>query len=87
MRSICLYLHVHQPFRFREYSVFDITKNDNYWDDSNFDSKQNNERIFKKVAEKSYYPMFSLIEENLKKHPGLVSPALGLTRPNFGLRI
>ena len=68
MHSICLYLHVHQPFRYREYSVFDISNNKNYWNDPNFDSKQNNERIFKKVAKKSYYPMFSLIEENLKKH-------------------
>lgn len=70
MHSICLYLHVHQPFRYREYSVFDISNNKNYWNDPNFDSKQNNERIFKKVAKKSYYPMFSLIEENLKKHKG-----------------
>ena len=70
MRSICLYLHVHQPFRYREYSVFDIENDHNYWNDKDYNSKQNNERIFKKVAEKSYYPTFNLLEKNLKENPG-----------------
>ena len=70
MHSICLYLHVHQPFRYRKYTVFDAGNNTNYWNDPNYDSKQNNERIFKKVAKKSYYPTFELIEKNLKAHPG-----------------
>ncbi len=70
MRSICLYLHVHQPFRYRQYSVFDIKNNHDYWNDKDYNGKQNNERIFRKVAEKSYYPMFSLIEKNLKENPG-----------------
>ena len=69
MRGICLYLHVHQPFRYRGYSIFDIGANDNYFSDPNYNSKQSNERIFKKVAEKSYYPTFTLLEKNLEKHP------------------
>ena len=24
MRAICLYLHIHQPLRYREYSIFDV---------------------------------------------------------------
>ncbi|MBR3180686.1 glycoside hydrolase family 57 protein [Candidatus Saccharibacteria bacterium] len=68
MRRICLYLHIHQPFRYRAYSVFDIGKNENYFFDSNYHSKQSNERIFKKVAEKSYRPTFSLLEKNLKEN-------------------
>ncbi len=69
MRAICLYLHVHQPFRYRPYSIFDVSNNSNYFFDKNYNSKQSNERIFKKVLEKSYRPTFSLLEENLKKYP------------------
>ena len=68
MRGICLYLHIHQPWRVRAYSIFDVGTSDNYFLDPNYHSKQNNERIFKKVAEKSYLPTFTLLEENLKKH-------------------
>jgi len=69
MRAICLYLHIHQPWRYRQYSIFNVAKNHDYWRDD-FNSKQNNERIFRKVAEKSYRPMLSLLERNLAKHPG-----------------
>ncbi len=69
MRGICLYLHIHQPWRVRAYSIFDVGVNDNYFFDPNYHSKQNNERIFKKVAEKSYLPTFDLLEKNLDKHP------------------
>lgn len=68
MRAICLYLHIHQPIRYREYSIFDVGNSYNYYND-NFDSRQSNERIFKKVTEKSYRPMLNLLEKNLKKYP------------------
>ena len=68
MRAICLYLHVHQPVRYRQYSIFDVGNTSNYYTD-NFNGRQSNERIFKKVAEKSYHPMLDLIEKNLKKYP------------------
>lgn len=70
MHSICLYLHVHQPFRYKQFSVFDVGNGGSYWLDKNYHSKQGNERIFKKVAEKSYHPTFDAIEKNLKKNPG-----------------
>ena len=65
MRAICLYLHIHQPIRYREYSIFDVGNNSNYFSDE-YDSRQNNERIFKRVAKKSYYPMFELLLKNMK---------------------
>ena len=68
MRAICLYLHIHQPIRYREYSIFDVGNDSNYYND-NYDSRQSNERIFNKVADKSYRPMLNLLEKNLKKHP------------------
>ena len=70
MRGICFYFHIHQPFRYRTYSIFDVGNNSNYFFDSNYHSKQSNERIFHKVSEKSYRPMFSLLEKNLSTHPG-----------------
>ena len=68
MRAICLYLHIHQPVRYREYSFFDIGNNSNYYND-NYDGRQSNERIFRKVANKSYRPMLTLLEHNIKLHP------------------
>lgn len=68
MRAICLYLHIHQPVRYRQFSAFDIGGTPNYFADF-ANGPQNNERIFKKVAMKSYYPMLDLLEKNLKKHP------------------
>ena len=70
MRGICLYLHIHQPWRVRAYSIFDVGTSDNYFHASDYHSKQNNERIFKKVAAKSYLPTFDLLEKNLAKHKG-----------------
>ncbi len=68
MRAICLYLHIHQPLRYREYSIFDVANNSNYYN-SDWNSRQSNERIFKKVAEKSYHPMLDLLEKNIKSYP------------------
>lgn len=68
MRAICLYLHIHQPIRYREYSIFDVGVNSNYFQD-NYNGRQSNERIFKKVAEKSYYPMLNLLLRNMEKYP------------------
>lgn len=68
MRAICLYLHIHQPIRYREYSIFDVGNDSNYYYD-NYNGRQSNERIFRKVAKKSYYPMLNLLSENMDKYP------------------
>ena len=68
MRAICLYLHIHQPVRYREYSIFDVGNDSNYFNDT-YNGRQSNERIFKKVADKSYRPMLNLLEKNMLKHP------------------
>ena len=68
MRAICLYLHVHQPIRYREYSIFDVSNKSDYFKDK-YDGRQSNERIFRKVTEKSYRPMLALLEHNIKLHP------------------
>ena len=70
MRAICLYLHMHQPWRFERYSIFDVSHDHNYWDEIDYYDKQNNERIFRKVAEKSYYPMLRTLEKMISEYPG-----------------
>ena len=68
-RGITLYLHAHQPYRVREYSVFDTSVDHNYFNDSNWNSDRNNQHIFNRVADKSYRPMNALLEKLLNKHP------------------
>ena len=68
MRAICLYLHMHQPIRYREYSIFDVGNDSNYFHD-NYNNRQSNERIFRKVAAKSYQPMLDLLLRKMKEHP------------------
>ncbi|MDO4978681.1 MAG: glycoside hydrolase family 57 protein [Candidatus Saccharibacteria bacterium] len=78
MRAICLYLHMHQPYRVKQYSIFNVARDHDYWE-PDFYSKQSNERIFKKVAEKSYRPMLSLIERKIKETDGAFKVSLSIT--------
>jgi len=68
-RGIVLYLHVHQPWRIRQYSVFDTAKVHDYFDDPALDSDRNNRKIMHKVAEKSYRPMNTLLLKLLRANP------------------
>lgn len=68
-RGIVLYMHVHQPYRVRPYSVFDTATNHDYFRDGSYDSPTNNERIFRKVADKSYRPMNAILQELLDTYP------------------
>lgn len=67
--AIVLYLHVHQPYRVRQYSVFDTAQTHDYFNESTYEVPRNNEFIFKKVAEKSYRPMNGLLQELLDNNP------------------
>jgi len=68
-RGIVLYLHAHQPFRIKKYSVFDIANDHDYFYESDLENNDDNEKIFRKVTEKSYRPMTILLEKLLQKHP------------------
>jgi len=67
-RGITLYLHVHQPLRVRDYTVFDTALDHNYFNDPDPLSDRNNEKVFRKVADKSYRPMNALLEKLLADH-------------------
>lgn len=67
-RGIVLYLHVHQPWRVRQYTVFDTAEQHDYFDNAS-DIGQDNGAIFRKVADKSYRPMNAALQELLDTHP------------------
>ncbi|NCU38897.1 alpha-amylase, partial [Candidatus Saccharibacteria bacterium] len=67
-RGITLYLHVHQPWRIRDYSVFDTVEKHNYFDGDG-ENDRNNHRVFNRVADKSYRPMNALLKKLLDTHP------------------
>lgn len=68
-RAIVLYLHVHQPFRVREYSIFDAGVSHDYFFAQSYEDGTSNERIAHKVAEKSYIPTNRTLLELLNAHP------------------
>jgi alpha-amylase len=66
-RGIVLYLHVHQPWRIKPYTIFQTGNDHNYYNASEGDV--DNGYIMRKVAEKSYRPMNKLLLELLQVHP------------------
>lgn len=69
MKAIVLYLHVHQPYRVRPYTVFDVSQRHDYFDDQSPEALTNNEFIIRKVASKSYMPANRRFLKLLKDHP------------------
>ena len=68
MLSICLYLHVHQPYRLKHYKVFDVGGDHHYFNDTS-QTDVNNRRIVEKVAAKSYLPTNRILKKLLEQHP------------------
>ena len=64
MPSICFYFQVHQPFRIRNYSFFDIGNSHFYEDD------EKNEEILNKVADKCYLKTNQKMLELIQRHDG-----------------
>jgi len=68
MLTICPYFHVHQPYRVKKYSVFDIGQDTEYFNDAS-GTDMDNRFIVEKVANKSYRPTNKILKELLDKHP------------------
>ena len=64
MPSVCFYFQVHQPFRLRNYSFFDIGHNHMYEDE------EANKAIMLKVADKCYLPMNDLLLRLIERYQG-----------------
>lgn len=68
MLSVCPYFHVHQPYRIKRYRVFDIGEDNEYFNDSTLQTL-NNRQIIEEVAEHSYRPMTTVLQELLDTQP------------------
>ena len=66
-RAIVLYLHVHQPYRIRHYTIFDSGTDNNYFH-AHYDERTSNERIVHKVPEQSDLPTHQKLLELLNRH-------------------
>lgn len=64
MPSICFYFQVHQPFRLKKYSFFDIGF------DPFYEDEKKNIEVLNKVAEKCYLPTNRKMLELIKRHQG-----------------
>jgi alpha-amylase len=69
-KAVVFYLHVHQPYRVRHYTVFDSGVNHDYFNAHGYEDNTNNERILHKVAEKSYLPTNRRLLQLLEENPG-----------------
>jgi alpha-amylase len=67
-KAIVLYLHAHQPFRLRHYTIFDASREHNYFE-TNENASYDNRQIIEKVAHKSYLPTNKMLLDLLNKHP------------------
>jgi alpha-amylase len=67
-KAIVLYMHVHQPFRVRHYTIFDAGVDHAYFD-APYDDRTSNEQILHKVAEKSYIPTNKRLLQMLNDYP------------------
>jgi alpha-amylase len=61
-RTVCLFFHIHQPFRLKTYRFFNIGADRKYFDE------ENNRTILKRIALNCYLPANELIINMVKKY-------------------
>jgi alpha-amylase len=71
MASVCFYFQVHQPYRLRDYTIFD--NGTDYFDEAK------NAEICRKVASKCYLPTNQLLLELIEKYQGKFRVAFSTT--------
>lgn len=67
MPSVVFYFHAHQPYRIKDYNLFSIGEDRDYFSGSTND-RLDNKHILRKVSAKCYLPMNRLLLKLLKKH-------------------
>ncbi len=60
MVSVCFYLHMHQPYRIRRFSVFDIGQNHDYF------NEEANKNYLERIKNKSYIPTNKILLDLVK---------------------
>ncbi len=73
MVSVCFYFQVHQPWRIRRYSVFDIGQSHPYFDD------HKNREVMQKVAKKCYLPANNVILDLINRSDGKFKASYSIT--------
>lgn len=73
MVSVCFYFQVHQPWRIRPYTIFDIGHDHSYFDDSK------NREVMQKVARKCYLPANQAILDLIHQHDGKFKVSYSIT--------
>jgi len=73
MSSVVLYFQVHQPWRLKRYTWFDIGREPDYFDD------QLNGRILRKVAQRCYLPTTALLTRLVEKGEGRLRCAFSIS--------
>ena len=73
MRTICLYFEIHQIIHLKRYRFFDIGTNHYYYDD------YANETSITDVAERSYIPALTALNEMVKTSNGKFKVAFSIS--------
>ncbi|MBP5277053.1 MAG: alpha-amylase [Prevotella sp.] len=73
MKTICLYFEIHQIIHLKRYRFFDIGTDHYYYDD------YENERSITDIAERSYMPALSALEQMIKEHGKYFKVAFSLS--------
>lgn len=73
MLHIVFYFQVHQPYRLKHYSVFDVGGNGEIFDE------QLNRTVIRKVGEKCYLPANRLLKELIERYEGRFKVAFSIT--------
>ena len=73
MPSVCLCFAVHQPYRLRNYTFFDINRTHDYFDD------ELNRSILGKIVERCYLPANDILLKLIDKHKGEFRIAISMT--------
>ena len=73
MKSICLYLQLHQPFRLKRYRFFDIGRDHYYYDDFA------NDDVITRIARNSYIPTIQAMKEMIETSNGKFKAALSIS--------
>ncbi len=73
MTSVVFYFQVHQPYRLRRFTYFDIGSHTGYFDD------RENRRILERVADRCYLPMNELLLDLIEETEGRFRCSFAIT--------
>jgi alpha-amylase len=73
MPAVCFYFQVHQPYRLRRYSYFDVEKATTYFDENL------NRSIMERIATRCYIPANERILRMLREHQGACKVAFSIS--------